>query len=477
MTSTYSSSLRLELMATGDQSGTWGDTTNTNLGTLLEQAITGYLSVAQGDVANLTLTTTNGASDQARNAIVNVTGALTAQRNVVVQTANKLYLIKNATTGGYSIVVKTASGTGVTIANGASRLVYSDGTNVVDGQFGPLLPSSNDGGALGSATVSWSDLFLASGAVLNIANGDWVATHTTGILTVGTGDLRVTTAGTNTASAVTVGGTQTLTNKTMTSPVLNTPTVGTSLLPTTDDGAALGSTSKKWSDLFLASGGVINWAVGDVTITHSANLLAFAGASSGYTFDVPIGVASGGTGASSLTANNVLLGNGTSALQVVAPGTSGNVLTSNGTTWASSAPVTGGMTLLGTLTTTSGTTQSVTSIAAGYRAIFCEVDGVSFTTATSLTIATSSTNGATYGTAGTITGSLSSGAGSFIGAIWVYNVSSTSQSQVASSAMYSGGDKSVAVVPCITNTAAVVNAIQFAGGTFDAGTIRVYGVK
>ena len=464
-------------MATGDQSGTWGDTTNTNLGTLLEQAITGYLSVAQGDVANLTLTTTNGASDQARNAIVNVTGALTAQRNVVVQTANKLYLIKNATTGGYSIVVKTASGTGVTIANGASRLVYSDGTNVVDGQFGPLLPSSNDGGALGSATVSWSDLFLASGAVLNIANGDWVATHTTGILTVGTGDLRVTTAGTNTASAVTVGGTQTLTNKTMTSPVLNTPTVGTSLLPTTDDGAALGSTSKKWSDLFLASGGVINWAVGDVTITHSANLLAFAGASSGYTFDVPIGVASGGTGASSLTANNVLLGNGTSALQVVAPGTSGNVLTSNGTTWASSAPVTGGMTLLGTLTTTSGTTQSVTSIAAGYRAIFCEVDGVSFTTATSLTIATSSTNGAAYGTAGTITGSLSSGSGSFIGAIWVYNVSSTSQSQVASSAMYSGGDKSVAVVPCVTNTAAVVNAIQFAGGTFDAGTIRVYGVK
>ena len=137
----------------------------------------------------------------------------------------------------------------------------------------------------------------------------------------------------------------------------------------------------------------------------------------------------------------------------------------------------GGMTLLGTLTTTSGTTQSVTSIAAGYRAIFCEVDGVSFTTATSLTIATSSTNGAAYGTAGTITGSLSSGSGSFIGAIRVYNVSSTSQSQVASSAMYSGGDKSVAVVPCVTDTAAVVNAIQFAGGTFDAGTIRVYGVK
>lgn len=134
MASTYSTSLRLELMATGDQSGTWGDTTNTNLGTLLEQAITGVLSVAQGDVANLTLTNLDGASDQARNAVVRVTGALTATRNVVVQTANKLYTIVNATTGGFSIVAKTSAGTGVSIPPGASVDVYSDGTNVVMGQ-------------------------------------------------------------------------------------------------------------------------------------------------------------------------------------------------------------------------------------------------------------------------------------------------------------------------------------------------------
>lgn len=136
MASTYSTSLRLELMATGDQSGTWGTTTNTNLGTLLEQAITGVLSVAQGDVANLTLTTVNGGSDQARNAVVNLTGALTAQRNVVVQTANKLYLIKNSTTGGFSIIAKTAAGTGVTIPPASSQWVYSDGTNVVAGVVG-----------------------------------------------------------------------------------------------------------------------------------------------------------------------------------------------------------------------------------------------------------------------------------------------------------------------------------------------------
>lgn len=77
-----------------------------------------------------------------------------------------------------------------------------------------LLPGTNDGAALGSATLSFSDLFLATGGVINIANGNWVATHTSGILTVGTGDLRVTTAGTNAASVVTVQGSQSLTSKT-----------------------------------------------------------------------------------------------------------------------------------------------------------------------------------------------------------------------------------------------------------------------
>ena len=115
MTSTYSPALRLELMATGDQSGTWGTTTNGNLGTLLEQAITGVVSIAQGD-ATLTLTTSNGASDQSRNAVINLTGAMTAGRNVVVPTSNKLYLIKNSTTGGFAVTVKTVAGSGVAIA-------------------------------------------------------------------------------------------------------------------------------------------------------------------------------------------------------------------------------------------------------------------------------------------------------------------------------------------------------------------------
>ena len=254
MASTPSTSLRLELMATGDQSGTWGDTTNTNLGTLLEQAITGVLSVAQGDVADLTLTNTDYVSNQARNAVINLTGAMTAGRNVVVPTANKLYLIKNSTTGGFAVTVKTSAGSGVVVAAGTAQWVYCDGTDVVQGLSGTMAaqaasgvaitggtitgltsltlasgvasPATNDAAALGTTSLGWSDLHGASGFTWNIANGNWLATHTSGIMTVGTGDLRVTTAGTNAASVVTVDGTQTLANKTLTAPALGTPASG-----------------------------------------------------------------------------------------------------------------------------------------------------------------------------------------------------------------------------------------------------------
>jgi hypothetical protein len=83
-------------------------------------------------------------------------------------------------------------------------------------------PASDDGAALGTTALGWSDAFYASGGTIHFANTDWVATHTSGILTVGTGDLRITTAGTNTASVVTVGGAQTLTSKTLTAPSIDT---------------------------------------------------------------------------------------------------------------------------------------------------------------------------------------------------------------------------------------------------------------
>jgi len=133
MASSYSD-LKIELIATGEQSGTWGSTTNTNLGTALQEAITGRANADFSSDADLTLgyTDTN-AAQVFRNLILNVTstGSLTATRNLVVPTIEKQYLVENNTTGGQSIVVKTSAGTGITVPNGAKAHVYADGTNVV----------------------------------------------------------------------------------------------------------------------------------------------------------------------------------------------------------------------------------------------------------------------------------------------------------------------------------------------------------
>ena len=95
--------------------------------------------------------------------------------------------------------------------------------------YNGIYPITNDGSALGNGSNSWSDLFLASGGVINWGNGNSVLTHSSGVLDVTTGDLRVTTAGTNAASVVTNNGTQVLVNKTLTSPIMTSPTLGTPL--------------------------------------------------------------------------------------------------------------------------------------------------------------------------------------------------------------------------------------------------------
>jgi microcystin-dependent protein len=130
MPSTYSTSLRLELIGAGEQAANWNNTTNYNLGTLLEQAIAGVQSVAVSG-ASYTLTTGSGVADEARNAVLVLTGTLAANCNVIVPTADKTYTFRNATTGGFSVVVKTAAGLGVTIANGFTQQVYCDATDVV----------------------------------------------------------------------------------------------------------------------------------------------------------------------------------------------------------------------------------------------------------------------------------------------------------------------------------------------------------
>ena len=130
MASTYSPSLRIELIGTGDQSGLWGDTTNTNLGDLIEQAITGVESIPMTDT-DYTLSALNGSVDEARNAVLIFTsiGSLTGSRNIIIPATEKLYIVKNSTTGGQNIVVKTSGGAGYTVPNGQTAFIYCDGTD------------------------------------------------------------------------------------------------------------------------------------------------------------------------------------------------------------------------------------------------------------------------------------------------------------------------------------------------------------
>lgn len=134
MASTYSSNLRLELIASGQQANTWGNTTNTNVGTLLEQAITGITDV---DISggNVTLTALNGAYDQARSAILSVTGTAGTTRTIFTPAnVSKVYIVDNAASD--DVIISTlAAGTpvGVTIPAGTAKLVYTDGTDFYEG--------------------------------------------------------------------------------------------------------------------------------------------------------------------------------------------------------------------------------------------------------------------------------------------------------------------------------------------------------
>ena len=157
--STYSSNLKIELMSTGENSGTWGDITNTNLGTTLEQSIVGYGNPDYLSDANLTITLTNSNAAQAARALVlNVTstfGSLTATRELVVPTIQKQYIVQNNTTGGQSITVKTSAGTGITVPNGRKAHLYVNGTDVIQMfDFVDINGGSIDGTPIGAASAS-----------------------------------------------------------------------------------------------------------------------------------------------------------------------------------------------------------------------------------------------------------------------------------------------------------------------------------
>lgn len=177
MASTYSNSLKLTLIGDGDQSGIWGQTTNTNLGTLLEQAITGVTSIVMAD-ANYTLTNFNGVSNEARNAVLVVSGANSAVRDVIPPVVKKLYTVVNNTSGGQAIRIIGATGTGVTIPNGVTTLVYCDGTNFINGLSGTS-ENFTVNGTVVATTFSGSGASISAINASNISSGTIANARTT----------------------------------------------------------------------------------------------------------------------------------------------------------------------------------------------------------------------------------------------------------------------------------------------------------
>jgi len=129
MASTYSA-LKIQLMTTGENSGTWGNVTNVNLGTALEEAIVGSADVtfASGTVT-LTLTDSNS-TQTARNLRLNLTGTSGGAQNLIVPAIEKVYIVNNGCAD--AITVKNSSGTGIAVPAGKTMWVYNNGTNVVD---------------------------------------------------------------------------------------------------------------------------------------------------------------------------------------------------------------------------------------------------------------------------------------------------------------------------------------------------------
>jgi hypothetical protein len=181
MASTYSA-LKIQLMGTGENSGTWGTITNTNLGTALEEAIVGSADVnfSSADVT-LTLTDTN-ASQSARNLRLNLTGAVGAPQNLIVPAIEKVYIVNNGLT--QTITIKNATGTGISVPPGKTEFVYNNGTNVVEAinhltslTLDTALPIAS--GGTGSTSTTYANLQSNVSGTLPIANGGTGSTSTT----------------------------------------------------------------------------------------------------------------------------------------------------------------------------------------------------------------------------------------------------------------------------------------------------------
>ena len=181
MASSYTD-LGTELMTTGENAGTWGTKTNTNI-KIIEESINGYVSQALTSGGTVTLSYTDGSTgDVARHAVIALTGALSGNAVVEVPANEKVWIIDNQSTNAYTVTVRVNGQSGVTWAttDKGTKILYANGTDVTETGIASdvFAPSSAAGAALGSASAEFSDLYLADGGVMYFGNDqDVTLTH------------------------------------------------------------------------------------------------------------------------------------------------------------------------------------------------------------------------------------------------------------------------------------------------------------
>lgn len=360
----YSTNLALTLLATGEGAGTWGNTTNTNLGTLLEQAISGYVTQAVATGTDTTITIPNGATGVARNMYIELTGTGGTNTNLIVPTNKKLYFIFNNSTG--AVTVKVTGQTGVTILAGEKIILACNGTDVVNA----VSYISGGSASITTLTVASANITTLTGTSMNVTT----ATHASANITTLTG---------TSANITTITGTNAaLTSLTLTN-ALRVAEGGTGLDSTPTNGQLLIGNGSGFSLSTLTAGT-------GVSITNNSGSITITAAGSGFITSVtassPLASSGGATPdisiASSTGSGAVVLASGasfsaTSANITTLTGTSANITTVTGTTGGfTSANITTLNSTSGTVTTLGSTSANITTLTGTSATITNILDGV-----------------------------------------------------------------------------------------------------